>query len=334
MPGNASSRAPLRALLGAALCVFASLAPAQFLPPAKLIVVTDGNHPPYLFPGADGKPQGHVKDKWELWSRSTGVPVDLQGVEWSTAQAKVLDGEADVIDTFTFTETRARKYDFALAQRQIEARLFSHVSVGGVHDVRALRGIAVGAKAGSACAEWLRAHDVPWLRTYPDQRLTIEATVGGEVRLFCADAPVARHLLVEMGLADQFHESAPLYTASFDWAVRGGRGDLRDFVQSGFDRIPRAQMEAIDARWLGNPVRVPSRNQTFLVAWRSGSSSSRPLPWWLRMQLLQRRARGSRPRSIRSRGYPTAARSRLVSRPRSRLRAASPCRCCSCRWTS
>ena len=281
----------LRSFLCAALAASASLASAQFLPPARLIVVTDGNHPPYLFRAADGQPQGLLKDKWELWSRSTGVPVDLQGVEWSAAQARMLDGEADVIDTFTFTETRARDYDFALAQSQIEARLFFPASLGGVHDVRALRGIAVGAKAGSACAEWLRAHDVPWLRTYPDLRQVIEATTGGEVRLFCSDAPVARHLLVEMGLGDQFNESAPIYTSSFDWAVRAGRGDLRDFVQAGFDRIPRAQLDTIEARWLGSPVRRPGKTYAWIVVLAVVSGLAVVAAVALRIRLLHRRAR-------------------------------------------
>jgi EAL domain-containing protein (putative c-di-GMP-specific phosphodiesterase class I)/GGDEF domain-containing protein/ABC-type amino acid transport substrate-binding protein len=277
--------------LGAALAAVASHAPVPFLPPAKLIVVTDGNNPPYLFRGADGSAQGLLKEKWELWSRTTGVPVDLQGMEWSAAQAKVLEGEADVIDTLTFNEARARDYTFAMAQRQIDARLFFHTSLGGVHDVRALRGIAVGAKAGSACAEWLRAHDVPWLRTYPDTRLVIEAAIGGEVRLFCSDTPVARYLLVEMGLQDRFHESPALYRSSFDWAVRGGRSDLRDFVQTGFDRIPDGQLEAIEARWLGNPVRLQLGNR-YLLAGMLGVALA--LTWgvtlFLRNRLLQRRA--------------------------------------------
>jgi ABC-type amino acid transport substrate-binding protein/GGDEF domain-containing protein len=249
----------LRALIVLACALAAPLAgAAQMLPPMKLLVVSDGNYPPFLFRGEDGKLKGILKDRWDLWSRATGVPVDLQGMEWTAAQQKVRDGEADVIDAFTFTEARAQQYEFAHAHSTVEARLFFHSSLGGIHELEGLRGVAVGAKAGSACAEWLRGHGVQWLRTYADVRQLIDAAAGGEVRLFCADSPVARYLLVEMGLHDQFHESQPLYTASFDWAVRGGRGDLRDFVQAGFERIPRAELDAIEGRWIGSPLRSPT----------------------------------------------------------------------------
>ncbi len=259
MPRTSFAALCLRAVIVIACALVAPLAAAApILPPMKLLVVSDGNYPPYLFRGADGRLQGILKDRWDLWARATGVPVDLQGMEWTAAQQKVLDGEADVIDAFTFTDARAAQYDFAHAHSSVEARLFFHSSLGGIHELEGLRGVAVGAKAGSACADWLRGHGVQWLRTYADVRQLIDAAAGGEVRLFCADSPVARYLLVEMGLHDQFHESQPLYTASFDWAVRGGRGDLRNFVQAGFERIPRAQLDAIEGRWIGSPLRSPT----------------------------------------------------------------------------
>ncbi|HEX5129937.1 MAG TPA: EAL domain-containing protein, partial [Usitatibacter sp.] len=239
--------------IGLALACCAHAQPA----PERLVVVTDENYPPYLFRGPGGELRGMLKDKWELWSRYTGVAVVLEGTDWSLAQNRVREGDADVIDALSYTEARAREYEFGSARGQIEARLFFDRTLGGIHDVASLRGIAVGAKAGSACGEWLKAHGVQLLRLYTDSRTLVEAATGGDIRLFCMDTPTARYLLVEAGLHDQFNESAPLYTTTHDWAVRQGRADLRDFIQRGFARIPKPELEAIEERWLGNPLRSP-----------------------------------------------------------------------------
>ena len=273
------------------LAACATIVHAQLVPPSPLVVVTDGNYPPYLFRARDGELRGIVRDRWDLWSKATGVPVRIEAMDWALAQQRVLEGRADVIDTLSYTEARAQLYEFGSGGGPVEARIFFHRSVGGIHDVSSLRGIAVGAKAGSACGDWLRGHGVQLLRTYTDSRALIEAAGGGDIRLFCMDSPTARYLLVEAGLHDDFKESPPLYTTTLDWAVREGRGSLRDFIQRGFARVPRTDLEAIEARWLGDPVRFPIPNRywigaALLVAFALGAAAL----LLARSRLLHRRA--------------------------------------------
>ena len=248
----------LRLLLAlVVLAAFATIARAQFVPPAPLVVVTDGNYPPYLFRGPEGELRGVVRDRWELWSKATGVGVKIEAMDWALAQQRVRERLADVIDTLSYTEARAQLYEFGSGGSPVEARIFFHRTVGGIHDISSLRGIAVGAKVGSACGDWLRSHGVQLLRTYTDSRALVDAAAGGDIRLFCMDSPTARYLLVESGQHEEFKESQPLYTTTLDWAVQEGRGSLRDFIQRGFARVPRAELEALEARWLGDPVRFP-----------------------------------------------------------------------------
>src|SRR5688572_18627922 len=282
----------LRALLLLALAALALPAPAEHRPPATLRVVSDGNYPPYLFRDADGELQGVIRDKWDLWSRTTGVPVELRGVEWTAAQEQVRSGEADVIDALSFTEARAREFSFGSGRGQVEARLFFHSTLGGIHDVASLRGIAVGAKAGSACGEWMRGHGVQLLRTYSDSRVLVEAAASGEIRLFCMDTPTARYLLTAQGMHEQFSESPALYTTTFDWAVRAGQGELHDFVQRGFARVAGSELEAIEARWLGNPLGNPLASRLVRVGiFVATVVIATLLALLLRNLYLQRRAR-------------------------------------------
>jgi len=247
----------LRALLFIALATLAGTAAPEFNAPATLRVVGGDHYPPYLFHDADGQLRGLVRDKWELWSRTTGVPVAIEAMDWADAQQRVLGGGADVIETLSFTEARARQYEFGTGSASGEASIFFHRTLGGIHDVASLRGLAVGMTSGSACGDWLRGHGVQLLRVYTGNQPLIGAAATGEIRLFCMDTAVARHLLVEAGVHADFKESPPLYSTTLDWAVKAGRGALRDFVQRGFARMPRSELEAIEARWLGRSVGNP-----------------------------------------------------------------------------
>jgi PAS domain S-box-containing protein len=232
-------------------------APAQFAPPQRVVVVTDINFPPYLFQAENGDLQGILTDKWALWSERTGVQVQLQGLEWKRAQQGLLDGAADVIEALSYTEARTRFYEYSPPYAPIEARVYFHKSISGINDVPSLRGFAIAAKDGSACAGWLAARGVEAIRNYPTSEGLVKAAAAGDVRMFCMDAPAAQYYLYKLGLADEFRQSAPLYTSRYHWAVKKGRADLRDFIQAGFQRISAKELEDIDGRWLGNPLRFP-----------------------------------------------------------------------------
>jgi signal transduction histidine kinase len=58
-------------------------------------------------------------------------------------------------------------------------------------------------------------------------------------------------------VAEQFRETPPLYTSQFHWAVKKGRVELRDFINQGYGRISSEELDEIEARWLGNPLRFP-----------------------------------------------------------------------------
>jgi PAS domain S-box-containing protein len=241
--------------------------PAAFSPPAQLLVVSDDSYPPYLFRTDAGKLQGIIVDKWDLWSRRTGVPVRVEGMEWIRAQESVGNGSADVVEALAFTEARAGLYEFSPAYAPIEARVYFHRSVSGIHDAASMRGFAIGAKQGSACATWLSERGIDTIYGYPTSEDLIKAAGAGEVRLFCMDSPTAQYFLFKLGLADEFRQTEPLYSTQFHWAVKKGNTELRDFIQRGFGSITADELQDIDARWLGNPLRFPiaARYWTYLA---------------------------------------------------------------------
>src|SRR5258706_3718169 len=248
------------------LCAVLSIAlpspAAAFEPPAAITVVTDFDYPPFLFTSDEGELRGIIKDKWDLWSKKTGVPVRVKGVTWLEAQQSVQRGTDDVIETLSHTEDRAALYEYSPAYAPVEANVFFHPDISGIGDVASMRRFTIGFKEGSACGNWLAERGVS-LRGYSRSDLLVQAAGKGEVRLFCMDSLTARYYLYKLGLADEFRTSPPLYTTQFHWAVKKGRTELRDFIQAGFNRLGPEEMEAIDNRWIGNPIQYPIATRFF-----------------------------------------------------------------------
>ncbi|HET7765447.1 MAG TPA: PAS domain S-box protein [Burkholderiales bacterium] len=256
---------PASALLPA-LLLAAGESAAAFSPPDRLIVVSDDSYPPYLFRTDSGFLEGIIVDKWALWSRKTGVPVTVEGMEWAKAQESVGKGSADVIDALAYTEARAPLYEFSAPYADVDARVFFRGSIGGISDVASMRGFTIGAKDGSACAAWLAERGVTTLRLFPTSDAVVEAARTREVPLFCMDVPAAQYFIFKDSLAGEFRQTEPLYVARFHWAVAKGRIELRDFIQTGFNRIDTAEMTAIEARWNGSPVRPPFDSRYLYVS--------------------------------------------------------------------
>ena len=250
-------------LLVALLLLGSECARAAFSPPARLVVVTDDAYPPYLFRSDAGKLQGIILDKWELWSRRTGIPVSVQGMEWTKAQQSVRNGAADVVDAMARTQAREELYEFSAPYADVEARVFFNPSVTGINDVASMRGFTIGAKDGSACAAWLEERGIRTLRLYLSSDAVVEAARIREVPMFCMDLSAAQYFIFKLNLTDEFRQTEPLYVAQFHWAVAKGRTELRDFIQQGFDRIGATELRDIENRWIGTPVRPPLETRYF-----------------------------------------------------------------------
>lgn len=248
----------MRGLLALAWMWWSLVCVAQDTVPGRrtLTVVIDDNYPPYIFRDSAGRLQGVRKDVWELWARRTGIQVDLIGMDWAKAQARIQAGQADVIDTLFQTEPRKAIYDFGPAYSDIEVPIFFHESVSGIADAESLKGFTVGVKDGDACVDYLVRQGIETFRKYPSYEAVVDAAAVGEVRVFCEDRPPATYFLVRKQLEHQFRSSPPLFVGQFHWAVRKGDDVTFKLVRDGFATIPKADLQEAHDRWLGSVVHV------------------------------------------------------------------------------
>ncbi|AOW14952.1 hypothetical protein LPB72_12820 [Hydrogenophaga crassostreae] len=229
-------------------------APQSGARPTSIVVVTDDNYPPFIFRDSSGQVQGILKDSWALWAKHTGITVDLQAMDWGKAQAIMAAGQADVIDTIFKTEARSALYDFSEPFAKLDVPIFFHQSISGIVNVDSLKGFTVGVKDGDACIDFLLSQGVDSIKKYPSYLDVIAAAGADEVRVFCVDQPPAVYLLNQLGIANRFRQSMPLYTGEFHRAVRKGNTALLKTVEDGFAQITAAERQQIDHKWYGSTV--------------------------------------------------------------------------------
>jgi hypothetical protein len=112
-------------LLLVALWIMFAAAVAVADPGKPLRVVMDNNYPPYIFLDGDGAAQGILVDRWRLWEKRTGIPVQLSVMDWGSALRRMKNGDFDVIDTVFKTEERSTWLEFGSPMRGSRSRCSS-----------------------------------------------------------------------------------------------------------------------------------------------------------------------------------------------------------------
>lgn len=217
----------------------------------------DDNYPPYAFRDSNGVLNGYLVDIWKLWEQKTGIRVNLKATDWPQAQRILATGHADVIDTIFQTPERDVYLDFTSAYANIPVPIYSHRSVAGITDLQNLRGFLIGVKQSDACVDKLAAAGITTLQQYPNYESLVQAAIGGQIKVFCLDAPPANYLLYRDHADQSFNVAFELYTGQFHRAVRKGNNQLLSLVELGFSKISVAEEQTIREKWMGhtlNPI--------------------------------------------------------------------------------
>lgn len=217
----------------------------------EISVVMDNNYPPYVFYDEAGNLQGILIDQWKLWEEKTGIHVELSAMDWATAQDAMKSGKFDVIDTAFYNEERDTWLDFSKPYVTINVPVFHDNRIGGITDIKSLRGFLVAVKQGDACIDVLKKAGVTDLAEYSSYEAIIDAVRGGKVRVFVMDEPPALYYLYKTGLANRFSGGLSVYSGEFHRAVAQGDSETLQLVEDGFSRITGKEFEAIEDKWFG-----------------------------------------------------------------------------------
>jgi PAS domain S-box-containing protein len=219
-----------------------------------LKVVSDDNYPPYIFRSNDGQLQGILVDQWKLWEKATGMKVNLLATDWDKALQLMHEGKADVIETIFKTPERLRLYDFSKPYVQIDVPVFYHRTLSSINDVNTLQGFTIGVKSGDACIEVLKDRGLTFFSEFDSYEELIDAAAAGQIKVFCIDRDPAMYFINRKHLEGEFRLAFILYSGNFHRAVTLGNKDVLRLVENGFSKIPKAEYDKINKKWLGSEL--------------------------------------------------------------------------------
>ncbi len=216
-----------------------------------LRVVMDNNYPPFTFYDDNGNLQGILVDQWALWSKKTGRPVELVGMDWSQAMVEMEAGHFDVIDTIFKNAQREKLYDFTKPYATLNVPIFFSNSISGITGITSLKGFTVAAKSGDNAIEVLRSNGIGSIVEYSSYEAIIKAALNKEILVFVVDEPPARYYMAKYGITERFNTAESLYSGQFHRAVAKGNSLLVKELDAGFSKITKAENLQIERKWYG-----------------------------------------------------------------------------------
>lgn len=229
-----------------------------------LRVVMDNNYPPFTFYDDKGNLQGILVDQWALWSKKTGRPVELVGMDWSQAMIEMEAGHFDVIDTIFKNPQREMIYDFTKPYATLSVPIFFSNSISGISGIKSLKGFTVAAKSGDNAIDVLKTNGIESVVEYSSYEAIIKAALNKEILVFVADEPPARYFMAKYGITEQFNKTESLYSGQFCRAVAKGNAALVKELDAGFDQITNGDSQEIERKWYGASL-ISKRTYKWLI---------------------------------------------------------------------
>ncbi len=231
-----------------------TLLPATTLSNQTLRIVLDDSYPPYVFRDINGNIQGILIDQWRLFEKRTKIPVEIHAMNWGTALKEMETGKYDVIDTIFKNNQRARKFNFLKPYEDIPVPIFFHKNISGITNAASLKGFKVAVKKGDNCIDILTTNGISDLKEYDNYESIIKDVRDKKILVFVIDKPSAMYYLYKYGIQDEFKFTDSLYTGQLHRATRKGDTLTSLKVSKGFLSISRADIKAINRKWMGTPI--------------------------------------------------------------------------------
>lgn len=236
------------------LCVVTSLS-IEAAPPERskqqIIVGGDHYHPPYEFIDENGEPAGYNVELTRAIAEVMGISVKIELGEWSEMRKKFVDGEIDVLQGMSYSDERAKVFDFSPPHAIVHQSIFARRG-DPIVDVSGLKGKGVIVQRGDIMEDYLIEHQVGAklipVDTHADA-LRLLASGKGDYALV-ANLP-ALYLTRQLGLTNIVPVARP-FSLSYGYAVRNGQSDLLAQFSEGVAILKNTgRYQEIYDEWLG-----------------------------------------------------------------------------------
>lgn len=217
----------------------------------QIIVGGDHYHPPYEFIDENGEPAGYNVELTRAIAEVMGINVKIELGEWSEMRKSFVDGEIDVLQGMSYSDERAKVFDFSPPHAIVHQSIFARLG-DPVVDVSGLKDKEVIVQRGDIMEDYLIEHQVGAklipVDTHADA-LRLLASGKGDYALV-ANLP-ALYLTQQLGLSNIVPVARP-FSLSYGYAVRDGHSDLLAQFSEGLAILKNTgRYQEIYDEWLG-----------------------------------------------------------------------------------
>jgi signal transduction histidine kinase len=239
--------------LVAGLLLLVAAGPAAGEVPAVVVVGGDRDYPPYEFLDQAGQPAGYNVDLTRAIAEVMGMRIEFRLGTWSEMRQALLEGRIDALEGLSWSEARARQFDFAPPHTVVHHAIFARRGTPPVASLEGLAGHDVVVHRGGIMDDTLtgqgRVSRV--LRTdTPADALRLLASGAGTYAVVAA-VP-GRWLVRDLGLSNLEVVAPRVAAVQYGHAVRLGNAELLARFTEGLAIVKQTgRYDAIRERWLG-----------------------------------------------------------------------------------
>ncbi|QWV97346.1 transporter substrate-binding domain-containing protein [Geomonas nitrogeniifigens] len=242
-----------------------STAPASA---SRLIVVGgNSNYPPYQFLDKYGQPAGYIVDLTKAIASVMGMQVEIRLGDFGAILKQLDSGEVDVLEGLSFSETRAREFDFSTPHSIIVQAIFARKGTPKVKSLDELKGKKVLVHRGGGMHNYLK--EMGWERDLvltDSPRETLEQLARGDCDYAVLALLPGMYIIREEKLTDVVPVASNVAPQRYYcYAVKKGNAELLAQFNEGLSILKKTgQFDEIYNKWIG--VLEPQKTSWLLIA--------------------------------------------------------------------
>ncbi|UPU36175.1 transporter substrate-binding domain-containing protein [Geomonas paludis] len=232
-----------------------------------IVVGGNSNYPPYQFLDKSGQPAGYIVDLTRAIARVMGLQVEIRLGDFGKILKELDRGDIDILEGLSYSEARAKEYDFSTPHSIIVQAIFARKGTPAVKSLEELKGKKVLVHRGGGMHGYLQErHYDPDLVLTDSPRETLQQLAAGQ----CDYAVVALLPAMYIIREEKLTNLVPVATnvapqRYYCYAVKKGNAELVAQMNEGLSILKKTgEFNQIYDKWIG--VLEPQRTSWVTVA--------------------------------------------------------------------
>lgn len=259
-----------------------------------IVFVSQRAYPPFEFINDDGERQGMMVELANWVATEAGFHAQFVSTDFSTAQAQVQRGDADVITSFFYSRSRDQRFDFTQTIFEVPAAIFVRADRPDIAQLQDLKGRRVATQRDDYAEEYLAETGLDTeLVTTANFAEAAQVVLAGDADAMIGDEQIVLYHLYREGLNDEMKRvGEPLYTGLNAMAVIEGNQPLKSILNKGIKKArEQGTLDRLNEKWLGEML--PSARINWRDYWPHALlviiATLWVIAWNLRLRQLVRR---------------------------------------------